>query len=74
MIYIIKVSPTVGKSEVVAVITSLEAKNLHTPFNVWVEDNFGQFSTAEYIEQSAVADTGKIKVDRILDFDNSNYF
>lgn len=78
MIYIVKVSPTVGKSEMVAVITNKE-KNIHTPLNVWVEDNFGQFSTLEYIEQFAVADcnvqvqppvTRILCLDELLDYKN----
>lgn len=73
-IIITRVSGTVGKPVVVAVITNQEQKNFHTPLNVWVEKEFGQWATIEYLEtyQIPTISLTDLNVDRILCLDELN--
>lgn len=71
--YFVKVTDTTGHSVNVAVVTTMSAKFVHTPLNVWAEENYGKFCTVEYVTQIAVPDVQvpfDFPVGRILDLDN----
>ncbi len=69
---IARVSGTVGASVTIAVITEMEQKDVHTPLNVWVEDNFGMYATIEYLETYHVAtiSTTDLNIQRLLNLDD----
>jgi len=70
-IIITKVTGTVGKPVTVAVITSQRIEKIHTPLNVWVENEFGQYATIEYIETyhlNSISVTD-LNIDRLLNLD-----
>lgn len=70
--FITRVTGTVGSSVVVAVISSKEAKEIHTPLNVWVEKEFGKYATIEYLEtyHASTISTTDLEIGRMLDLDD----
>lgn len=70
-IVIVRVSGTVGISQVVAVITEKKGDDLHSSLNSWAVANFGQWSSVEYIEayQVPTISLTDLNVDRLLCLD-----
>lgn len=69
---IARVSGTVGSPVTIAVLTQKEQKDVHTPLNVWVENEFGKWATIEYLETYAVPTISvtDLNIERLLDLDN----
>lgn len=70
-ILIVRVSGTVGNSQVIAVVTSKEINKSSEILNKWAVANFGQWSSVEYIESYQVPTISltDLNVDRLLCLD-----
>lgn len=70
-ILIVRVSGTVGNSQVVAVVTSKNINEASNVLNRWAVANFGEWSSVEYIESYQVPTISltDLNVDRLLCLD-----
>lgn len=60
-----KITNTVGASFVVAFITNQPVDDIHCTVNNFAEENFGQWSSVEYIE---VVQVPAFKIDQHVDY------
>lgn len=70
-INIVRVSGTVGSSQVVAVITNKKINDVCEILNKWAIANFGEYASVEYIESYQVPTISltDLNVDRLLCLD-----
>lgn len=73
-IVITRITGTVSNPVVVAIITNQDMDSLHSKLNSWVENNFGQWASIEYIESYQVPTISltDLNVDRLLCLDELN--
>ncbi|QBQ80410.1 hypothetical protein HOV53_gp158 [Escherichia phage vB_EcoM_Schickermooser] len=70
-INIVRVSGTVGTSQVVAVVTNKKINDVCEILNKWAIANFGEYASVEYIESYQVPTISltDLNVDRLLCLD-----
>ncbi len=70
-INIVRVSGTVGSSQVVAVVTNKKINDVCEILNKWAVANFGEYASVEYIESYQVPTISltDLNVDRLLCLD-----
>ena len=70
-INIVRVSGTVGTSQVVAVVTNKKINDICEILNKWAIANFGEYASVEYIESYQVPTISltDLNVDRLLCLD-----
>ncbi|EPU2171220.1 hypothetical protein ACVVGU_000084 [Shigella sonnei] len=70
-INIVRVSGTVGSSQVVAVVTNKKINDVCEILNKWAIANFGEYASVEYIESYQVPTISltDLNVDRLLCLD-----
>lgn len=70
-INIVRVSGTVGSSQVVAVVTNKKINDVCEILNKWAIANFGEYTSVEYIESYQVPTISltDLNVDRLLCLD-----
>lgn len=70
-INIVRVSGTVGSSQVVAVVTNKKINDVCEILNKWAVANFGEYASVEYIESYRVPTISltDLNVDRLLCLD-----
>lgn len=70
-INIVRVSGTVGTSQVIAVVTSKKINDVCEILNKWAIANFGEYASVEYIEayQVPTISLTDLNVDRLLCLD-----
>lgn len=70
-INIVRVSGTVGTSQVVAVVTNKKINDVCESLNKWAIANFGEYASVEYIESYQVPTISltDLNVDRLLCLD-----
>ncbi|WLW41312.1 hypothetical protein LJIJOHLM_00020 [Escherichia phage KKP 3954] len=70
-INIVRVSGTVGYSQVVAVVTNKKINDVCEILNNWAVANFGEYASVEYIESYQVPTISltDLNVDRLLCLD-----
>lgn len=73
-INIVRVSGTVGSSQVVAVVTNKKINDVCEILNKWAVANFGEYASVEYIESYQVPTISltDLNVDRLLCLDQLN--
>lgn len=70
-INIVRVSGTVGTSQVIAVVTNKKINDVCEILNKWAVVNFGEYASVEYIESYQVPTISltDLNVDRLLCLD-----
>ena len=70
-INIVRVSGTVGTSQVIAVVTNKKINDVCEILNKWAIANFGEYASVEYIEayQVPTISLTDLNVDRLLCLD-----
>ncbi|CAA7332805.1 hypothetical protein [Escherichia phage vB_EcoM_DE16] len=70
-INIVRVSGTVGTSQVIAVVTNKKINDVCEILNKWAVANFGEYASVEYIESYQVPTISltDLNVDRLLCLD-----
>ena len=70
-INIVRVSGTVGTSQVIAVVTNKKINDVCEILNKWTIANFGEYASVEYIESYQVPTISltDLNVDRLLCLD-----
>ncbi|AVZ45491.1 hypothetical protein [Escherichia phage phiWec190] len=70
-INIVRVSGTVGTSQVIAVVTNKKINDVCEILNKWAIANFGEYASVEYIESYQVPTISltDLNVDRLLCLD-----
>jgi citrate lyase gamma subunit len=72
-IIIVRVSGTVGNSEIVAVVTNTPIEDVHTQINSFAEDQYGQWASVEYLETfQAPSAKPAYNIDRVVLIDELN--
>lgn len=73
-INIVRVSGTVGTSQVIAVVTNKKINDVCEILNKWAIANFGEYASVEYIESYQVPTISltDLNVDRLLCLDELN--
>lgn len=73
-INIVRVSGTVGTSQVIAVVTNKKINDVCEILNKWAIANFGEYASVEYIKSYQVPTISltDLNVDRLLCLDELN--